>query len=156
MDNSTAIARVEHLAKIYAAQALKPLTAARPATPEDAPNAKALQLTADLARIGAEEIAKVPLGWKANMIAGYHELAFRLVERGIDFSHHASENPAPVAAIAEIDRLRAEVGDLKGAMRDLIPYAQATIGLPRQSWPTDSVILRAERLIETKVINLKG
>lgn len=34
-------------------------------------------------------------------------------------------------------------------VRDLLPYACASIGLPRESWPSDSVILRAEKFIES-------
>lgn len=33
------------------------------------------------------------------------------------------------------------------ALQDVLPYAIAAIGLPRNAWPTDSVILKAERAI---------
>ena len=35
----------------------------------------------------------------------------------------------------------------RDVIRDLVPYAQTAIGLPRPSWPHDSVILRAERAL---------
>lgn len=33
------------------------------------------------------------------------------------------------------------------AINDLLPYAVAAIGLPRQAWPQDSVILQAEAFV---------
>jgi uncharacterized protein (DUF2342 family) len=41
----------------------------------------------------------------------------------------------------------AKAAALAQALADVLPYAIATIGLPREAWPTDSVILAAERLI---------
>lgn len=37
--------------------------------------------------------------------------------------------------------------ELVQAIRELLPYAIAAIGLPRSAWPSDSVVLRAEALI---------
>lgn len=37
--------------------------------------------------------------------------------------------------------------ELLDALVGLLPYATAAIGLPRDRWPHDSVILRAERVI---------
>lgn len=34
------------------------------------------------------------------------------------------------------------------ALKDVLPYAEACVGLPRPAWPIDSVITRAERIIE--------
>lgn len=55
------------------------------------------------------------------------------------------------AILAERERSRRELTelsltalDLAEALKDVLPYAQASIGLPRQSWPADSVILKAE------------
>ena len=45
---------------------------------------------------------------------------------------------------AEITALRARLAEVEGALRDVLPYAQAVIGLPRNIWPSDSVILKAE------------
>ena len=61
----------------------------------------------------------------------------------------------------EVEKLRKEIEQLartltvlgerlaeaREIMLDLVPYAQTAIGLPRSSWPYDSVILRAERAL---------
>lgn len=44
-----------------------------------------------------------------------------------------------------------ENAELRLAIANLLPYAMAAISLPRESWPTDSVILRAEALLSRKV-----
>ena len=117
MENTDAIARIEHLAKIYAAQALKPPHAQRPQHPGDLPNAQALTRVADLARVGAEVIAG-QVGWRGNMCMGHLDLATELVARGIAFDHHGSGNPSTTAAVTEIDRLRAEVEADRVAMEE--------------------------------------
>lgn len=39
------------------------------------------------------------------------------------------------------------------ALEECLPYAAACVGLPRQSWPHDSAILKAERAIaKTKIL----
>jgi len=42
------------------------------------------------------------------------------------------------------------VADLESALADLLPYATACVGLPRESWPVDSAILRAEKLLRER------
>lgn len=44
-----------------------------------------------------------------------------------------------------IAELEATLREAETILDDMIPYAQATIGLPRPSWSYDNVILRAER-----------
>ncbi len=46
--------------------------------------------------------------------------------------------------------------DLLKAVQDLMPYAQAAIGLPRESWSWDNVILQAERAIARVNIPVLG
>jgi len=127
MENTTTIARVEHLAKIYAAQAVKPPQAQRPKTPEDLPNAQALTRVADLARVGAEVI-EGQVSWRGQMCKAYLDLATELIGRGIGFGYYGGDNPATTAAVGEIDRLRAEVtrltrgiGLAQVALRDHAP-----------------------------------
>ncbi len=43
--------------------------------------------------------------------------------------------------------LRERIAELEGALEDMIPYAQATIGIPETAWPPDSVILKARALL---------
>lgn len=47
----------------------------------------------------------------------------------------------------EAERLRALNAELVAALEGVLPYAQAAIGLPEQSWPRDSVILKARAAI---------
>lgn len=54
--------------------------------------------------------------------------------------HFDLENEANAALIAAAP-------DLLAALIDVLPYAQAAIGLPRDRWQSDSVILRAEAAI---------
>lgn len=49
--------------------------------------------------------------------------------------------------ISEAHTAWRENAELRVALANLLPYAIPTIGLPRESWPTDSVILVAERLL---------
>lgn len=114
MEITKAIDRVRHLAKVYAAQALKPVHAQRPATPEDALNAEALAMVAYLAHVGAEAVHGE--AWRNAMCKGYLGLAASLVVRQVDFGGHSDENSATLAAVAEIDRLRAEVTRLKSGI----------------------------------------
>lgn len=55
------------------------------------------------------------------------------------------------AKIVEVQFQRIKyLNDLSDAVRaldDLLPYAKPTIGRLRESWPSDSVILQAERVI---------
>lgn len=48
---------------------------------------------------------------------------------------------------AEMQKVWQENAELRRALANLLCYAIPTIGLPRESWPTDSVILRAEELL---------
>ena len=52
--------------------------------------------------------------------------------------------------ISECQNCWQENAELRLALANLLPYAIPTIGLPRESWPTDSVILRAEALLARK------
>ena len=51
------------------------------------------------------------------------------------------ERDLPIEAVEVIEFLRS-------AIEDLLPYAQASIGLPEALWPGDSVILKARRALE--------
>lgn len=126
MEIPKAIDRVRHLAKIYAAQALKPPGAQRPSTPEDKPNATALSLCADLALVGADAVTGP--GWRDGMCRSFLFLASDLTTRGVEIGHWAGDQSATRAAVAEIDRLRAEVerlsrgiGLAQVALRDHAP-----------------------------------
>ena len=44
----------------------------------------------------------------------------------------------------------AQLQQARKVVEDLLPYATACVGLPRESWPGDSVILAAERWLESK------
>ena len=48
---------------------------------------------------------------------------------------------------AALTLLGGRLNEARCIIRDLVPYAQTAIGLPRPSWPHDSVILRAERAL---------
>jgi len=50
-------------------------------------------------------------------------------------------------AADEIERLRTVNAELVAALDDLLPYAQACIGLPESLWPHDSAILKARAVI---------
>lgn len=63
---------------------------------------------------------------------------------------HLDTDAIADAIMAERERCRRELTelslkalDLADALKDVLPYAEASIGLPRQSWPTDSAILKA-------------
>lgn len=60
-----------------------------------------------------------------------------------------NETPAQVRdrMAAEMQKVWQENAELRRALANLLCYAIPTIGLPRESWPTDSVILRAEELL---------
>ena len=49
--------------------------------------------------------------------------------------------------------LSAVTSELLAALIDVLPYAEAAIGLPRDRWPHDSVILRAEAAIARATAN---
>lgn len=88
--------------------------------------------------------------------AGFLGVTMRDVARhagmstGAIFSHFAGKEalyaaatgkPAPTPATMDASQ------DLLAALRDVLPYAEACIGLPRSAWPSDSVILAAEAAI---------
>lgn len=54
-------------------------------------------------------------------------------------------NAVPYMDICEQQSRR--IHELEKALADLLPYATACVGIPRSSWPADSVILRAEMLL---------
>ena len=57
---------------------------------------------------------------------------------------HSTGMPLDDDAAAALERMRDELAEVEAALRDVLPYAQAVIGLPRNIWPSDSVILKAE------------
>ena len=51
-------------------------------------------------------------------------------------------------AMENANRDRKTIAALVAALEDVLPYAKASIGLPRECWPADSVILQAEAAIK--------
>ena len=76
------------------------------------------------------------------------------VYNGLGRGPHLDTDAIADAIMAERERCRRELTelsltalDLADALKDVLPYAEASIGLPRQNWPADSVILKAERAL---------
>lgn len=75
---------------------------------------------------------------------------FEAAEKAADGGEALNSEPARLAVPLDWQSAYAKANcaeHLLEALQDVLPYAIAAIGLPRNAWPTDSVILKAERAI---------
>ena len=63
------------------------------------------------------------------------------------FKYHGFSGPCPKPPLPKQRTLSPLEAELLEALADVLPYAQAAIGLPESSWPADSVIFKARAAI---------
>jgi len=70
-----------------------------------------------------------------------------LTAAGSGLRHYSMAKTRAAIIAAAQKGINDSQADLLEVLKDVLPYANASIGLPRASWPGDSVILKAEALI---------